>query len=64
MLELPIFIVEVLRKFDIEWASKNLQVDVKKYWIIELFGLDVRFKNVARDGVRDPEISSEAENML
>lgn len=31
--------------------------------IIELFGLDVRFKKVARDGVRDPEVSSEAENM-
>lgn len=63
MLELRVFIVEVLRKFDIEWASKNPQVDVKKYWIIELLGLDVRFKKVARDGVRDPEVSSEAENM-
>ena len=49
MLELRIFIVEVLRNFDVEWASDDPQIEVKMYWIIEHFGVDIRFKKIEKD---------------
>ena len=48
MLELRTFLFGVLRRFDIEWASASPRVEVKMYWIIEHFGLEVRFKEVAK----------------
>jgi hypothetical protein len=46
MLELRMFVIEVLKNFDIEWASEEPRPEIKMYWIIEQFGLDIRFRGL------------------
>ena len=48
MLELRMFVIGVLKNFDIEWASKDTQPQMKMFWIMELFGVDIKFKEVTR----------------
>ncbi|KAL9619347.1 MAG: hypothetical protein Q9160_006027 [Pyrenula sp. 1 TL-2023] len=51
MLEMRLFVIRVLRNFDVEWANANPQPQVQMYWVMEQFGMDIRFKNVVRDAV-------------
>ncbi|KAL8788070.1 MAG: hypothetical protein Q9195_007484 [Heterodermia aff. obscurata] len=47
MLELRMFVVEVLAVFDAEWPAEKQPVDIKMYWIMEMFNMNVLFKEVA-----------------
>ena len=51
MLELRMFMVMVLRHFDVVWAKEHSRSWLKMYWLIEPMGLDVRFK--ARPGTEE-----------
>ena len=44
VLELCMFVVGVLKAFDVEWASKDPQPEMKMYWLMEIYGLRIRFK--------------------
>ena len=50
MIELRMFLVEVLQRFDLQWAhGPPAQPRVDMYWIIEQHGLVVRFKERQSD---------------
>ena len=51
MLELRMFLITVLQEFDIVWAFVQPKPRIDMYWIIEHYGLDVRFKERASDSV-------------
>ncbi|KAL9121278.1 MAG: hypothetical protein Q9187_002163 [Circinaria calcarea] len=44
MLEMRIFIIQVLRRFDVEWASQKPQWKLKVYWLVEHHNLSLKFK--------------------
>ncbi|KAL8828585.1 MAG: hypothetical protein Q9191_002503 [Dirinaria sp. TL-2023a] len=44
MMMMGIFVVQVFRSFDIEWASEKESWDLKTWWMPEQHGLIVRFK--------------------
>lgn len=43
------FVVGVLKDFDIEWASKNTEPVMKMYWILDIVGMNIKFKEVTKD---------------
>ena len=49
MLELRMFTVGVLRAFDIEWTCEPSQVNIKMFWIMEMFNVEMRFKEIVRE---------------
>ena len=51
MFELRMFMVMVLRHFDVVWAKEDSRPWLKMFWLIEPMGLDVRFK--ARPGMEE-----------
>ena len=51
MFELRMFMVMVLRHFDVVWAKEDSRSWLKMYWLIEPMGLEVRFK--ARPGMEE-----------
>ena len=51
MFELRMFMVMVLRHFDIVRAEEDSRSWLKMYWLIEPMGLDVRFQ--PRPGVEE-----------
>ena len=52
MLELRMFMVMVLRRFDIAWAKEDTRPWLKMYWLVEPQGLEVVFR--ARSGMEQP----------
>ena len=51
MFELRMFMVMVLRHFDVVWAREDSESWLKMYWLIEPMDLDIRFK--ARPGMEE-----------
>lgn len=49
MLELRMFIVMVLRRFDLAWAKEAARSWLKMYWLVEPKGMQVRFR--AKSGI-------------
>ena len=41
---MKIIIVQVLRRFDLEWASEEAEWKLKHFWLTEQYGLKVRFR--------------------
>lgn len=39
------FVVGVLKTFDVEWASKDPRPEMKMYWVMEICDLRIRFKS-------------------
>ena len=39
-------IVQVLGNFDLEWASREAQWELKHFWLTEQHGLKVRFRRI------------------
>ena len=49
MLELGMFMVMVLRRFDLGWAKEDAGSWLRMYWLVEPKGMQVRFR--ARSGI-------------
>lgn len=44
MLQMEKFLMEILERFDVEWAAKEKDWKVKNFWLPEHYGLLVRLR--------------------
>ena len=44
VLELRLFVIGILKAFDVEWASTDPRPEMKMYWVMEIYDLRIKFK--------------------